>query len=177
MTDKANIIDGSYFHGVLSLGTNVQYAQPNAGGTTARANSYLLNMQIAAFEPEYLIRLFGIDFSVSVYTYLRRGDTSEVEERWETLLSLLRADDGGVSPIAAYVYFRILETRQAHVTETGVSLGIGDDAASPVPLQVQAWGLMVDANAAILDYVKNNFSDFDIRVTHGMLERVNTLGL
>ncbi|MBR4552887.1 MAG: hypothetical protein IKO20_04105 [Bacteroidaceae bacterium] len=177
MTDKKYIIDGNYFHGVLSLGTNVQYAQPNAGGTTARANSYLLNKQIEAFEPEYLMRLFGLNFSVALYTYLRRGDTSEVEERWETLLSLLRADDGGVSPIAAYVYFRILETRQAHVTETGVSLGAGDDAASPVPLQVQAWGLMVDANAVILDYVKENFTEYDICFTPAILERVNSLGL
>lgn len=178
MSKQSNmVIDASYFNGVLSIGANVMYSAPNAGGITASANRDGLQKSIDVFEREYVRRMFGSTMYSALYAYLNRADAIEVEERWETLLSLLRADDGGVSPVAAYVYFRILETNNAHVTESGVATGVGENVTSPVPLQVKAWGLMVSANIDVRAYVRDNFTDYNPPYNPLMFERVNSLGL
>lgn len=171
------VIDSSYFVGVLNIGANVMYSAPNAGGITASANRDDLQKNIDVFEREYVRRMFGTAMGAALYTYLNRAEATEAEERWETLLSLLRAEDGGVSPVAAYVYFRLLETNNAHVTESGVATGVGDNITSPLPLQVKAWGLMVSANIDVRAYVKDNFTDYYPPYNPLMFERVNSLGL
>lgn len=170
------ITDKSHFYGVLSLGANVQYTSPDAGGVTSAANRYDLQRQIAAFEPEYLRRLLGVALAAGVYAYLAGSSEVEETERWDALLSLLRGE-GGVSPAAAYIFFRILETHAAHVTETGVFMGAGTDTASPLNHQVQAWGLMVEGNHRVREYVRQHFPEYSVPFNPLMFERVNSLGL
>lgn len=178
MQEKVYISTYGDFHGVLALGANITYTTPTDGGVTASANREELAAQIAAFEPEYLERMFGVEFSAEIYNYLRNADVHEIEERMEALLALLRGDGGGVSPAACYVYFKVLETRRARVTETGVWLGADKaDAVSPVPHQVLAWGLMVRANREILHLCRELFADKTIHTHPAMLERVNSLGV
>lgn len=170
-----NVVDSSYFFGVLTLGANVQYSTPNAGGITAGANRTLLQRHIATFEREYLRLMLGADLTETLYNYLNRDDAVSEEESLESLLVLLRGN-GGISPVAAYIYFRILETNNAHMTETGVAIGAGEDAKSPLPLQVRAWNIMVDGNLEVLDYLQD-CDDLSATYDARMLEKLNSLGL
>lgn len=169
------VVDSSYFYGVLSLGANVQYSAPNAGGITATANRSLLQRHIDTFEREYLRLMLGADLTEQLYDYLNRADATSEEECFESLLVPLRGNDG-ISPVAAYIYFRILETNNAHMTETGVTLGLGENTASPLPLQVRAWNIMVDGNADVLQYLVD-CDELSATYDARMLEKINSLGL
>lgn len=175
MDSSSYIAQYGDFYGILSLGANLQYVSPAEGGVTTAANRSDIEMQISVYEPEYLALMFGTDFRDALYDYYH-SETQE-EERFDTLLSLLKGEESGVSPVAAYIYFRVLETRNTQVAETGVSVSAGEGAASCIPHQVQAWSVMVKANRAIYDYCVSEFSDYDIETHKTMLESVNSLGV
>lgn len=138
------IVNPTDFHGILSLGANL-YTQ--VANNTTDANISDLQQAINIYESEYL-RLLLQPEDLSDFYHFVDGENSVKD--WSEVLQILRGDEHLLSPIACYVYFRIVGGINEQVTEIGVVKSADNDTRAPRNKQVRAWNLMVDIHAALL---------------------------
>lgn len=159
------LIDITYFEGgVLNI---AQTAQP------AVAES--VNAYIAQFEPEFMVKLFGLEFynlfvaemATARMQSLLIGVTYTYNDktyRWNGLQYIIGSGDTAVkqSPIANYVYWHYLRDN-AELTlgiGTGVTTGENVTRTSPIRLQVKAWNAMVEQIIQLRDYLHRRANDY-----------------
>lgn len=165
------IIDYTYFTGILSVGLN--YAT-GADDVTNNANLAELQNFIDGYEPQYLGELLGDSVATEFEAYL--DDTeAEPQQRWEELKAALRST-GGISPLACYVYFKLLEAANYHMTEVGVTNRVAGNQ-SPLQLQIRAWNMMARAHRTIYDNLlsNGNYSGYELNTL--LCRTKNVLGI
>lgn len=145
------IIDNTYFTGILSIGLN--YAT-GADDVTNNANLAELQNFIDGYTTQYLGELLGDSVADEFEAYME-DEESEPIDKWEELKAALR-NTGGISPLACYVYFKLLEAENYHMTEVGVTTMTAGEARSPLHLQIRAWNMMAKAHRRIYDNLLSN---------------------
>lgn len=145
------IIDHTHFTGLLSVGIS-----PNTGvsNITNDADLERLNSYVDFYETEYLRKVLGDVMCAEFMSYMEhRTGEGEKEQRWEALLEKLTER---VSPIACYVYFKLIGECNYNVTSNGVQGSADGDAVSPGRLQIRAWNDMVRLNFGVYVLLRSN---------------------
>lgn len=160
------IIDATYFKGPIAI----EGLNPPAGDVpsiTGDAVADMAETYICVYEREYLLRMLGPVLSASV------SDTDD--QPMKGLVDMLR-DCGGISPVACYVFFKLVGRNGTATSAVGATKAASDLSVSPNPLLVTAWNLMAERNMEIDAYVRKNGMD-GYSPDHTMFERISVLGL
>lgn len=149
------LINRTYFTGMLSI------AQSEG------AVKDLLDMYIAQYEPEWLVKYLGYAFSQLViadadqrmhdlilgktYTY------NDKEYRWDGITYIIN-DDVRFSPIANYIYWHFIGDNATNIGGIG---GVNTNAenaqrVSPIRKQITAWNKMCDMVTEMREYLHRN---------------------
>lgn len=160
------IIDATYFKGPLTIeGLNTYTGE--VPSVTNDAVTDMAEAYISVYGREYLLRMLGPGLSPQV------SDTEE--QPMKGLVDMLR-DCGGISPVACYVFFKLVGRNGTAASAVGATKAASDLSVSPNPLLVTAWNLMAERNLEIDAYVRKNGMD-GYSPDHTMFERISVLGL
>lgn len=160
------LIDWTQFVGILSLGLS-----PDTGSSvTQTAERERLNYFIEVYEREYLMNVLGSSLYRRFMEYL----DSEEEDSEPILSELCNLLAQKYSPIACYIYFKIISVGNSHVTRVGTVTSADDEAVSPYTRQVMVWNDMVTRNEEIRELL----SDVpDFKPDETMFQRINVMCL
>lgn len=162
------IIDYTYFTGLLSVGIS---PDTGASSLTRDAEHDRLHSYIEVYENEYLMLILGEDMYHQFSDYIT--NRKESIEKWEKLYEALAEK---YSPIACYVFFKLISECNYSVTRSGISMSSDEDTVSPIRLQIRVWNDMVNFNKRIYNILKDkeyNGVVFDM----SMLEKINDMGI
>lgn len=129
-----NLINLNYFQGLLHLPyVNLQSASTASSGKAIDMHQAQIERQIAIYQKEYLRIVFG----------------SEVVP--EEVIDMLQDDELFISPIANYVFCKVLPMYQSMATASGekVKGAEGSTVADYQGRMTYAWNQMVYMNALI----------------------------
>lgn len=161
------IIDYKYFIGILSIGLTPEIE--GAASYTQVAERERIESYIDAYESEYLRKVLGNCVYSEFVKYLASHD--EENELFDSLHSILMEK---YSPIACYVYFKLLLVGNYHITSVGAVSSSGEDSVSPQRRQIAVWNDMVDVNLRIYELLKGR-KDYSPEMT--MFEPINEMGI
>lgn len=158
----ANIIDYTYFVGDINL--------PQGGSSDGQA---YIDRFITIYETEFLQMVLGYDLWKAFTDGLAAGSP---DQKWIDLrdgkqfadLSLQNKKWIGfkntnlVSPIANYVYCKIMEDMQTHTTSIGEAQNAAENAVivSASHKIVNAWNRMVEMNLVLKDFLDANLTTY-----------------
>ena len=153
------IIDYSYFRGEITI---PQMNQPEVLN--------VVNAMISKYEPRFLKSLFGLSF----YQEFEQGIdpvSGDMDQRWSDLLDgtiytyndkeyewVGFSNSSKESPIANYVYSKLMEKDILYTTVTGTVKGKAENSmsANPIDKIVRAWNEMVEWNISLIEYLNRN---------------------
>lgn len=135
------LIDLNFFQGSLHLPyVNLQSASPASSGRAIDTKQQQLEREIAIYQKDYLKRLFGEDIT-----------DAQFEELPENIQALIVDTNLNISPIANYVYCRVLPDYASRTTQAGEKRK-GSENSTDTSYQAKlilAWNRMVEMNGEI----------------------------
>lgn len=158
------IIGLTHFKGPVSIEGLNSYTGESTPANDAVCD--MVSVYMSVYEREYLERMFGRSVAV-------RLESGDAELEW--LADMLKNEEG-VSPVACYVFFKIVGQNGVTASALGATKAASDLSVSPNPLLVTAWNLMVAENGRIDAEVKARGVEGYLP-SPSMFEPVNTLGL
>lgn len=159
------IVDYKCFTGILSIGLTPDIE--GAASLTQIAERERIDSYIETYEAEYLRKVLGESVYNEFVKYLDSQQDEDTE--FEALYSILMEK---YSPIACYVYFKLLLVGNYHITSVGAVSASGEDTVSPRRRQIAVWNDMVSINRRIYDILKGR-KGYNPEPT--MLETINEL--
>lgn len=135
------LIDLNFFQGSLHLPyVNLQSASPASSGRAIDTKQQQLEREIAIYQKDYLKRLFGEDIT-----------DAQFEELPENIQALIVDTNLNISPIANYVYCRVLPDYASRTTQAGEKTKRSESSTdtSYQAKLILAWNRMVEMNGEI----------------------------
>ena len=170
------IIDSTYFTGeIIIKGLHSGNGTPSATDSAIRGD---LDTFIYKYEPLYLENMFGSEIHEELDIYLKGRNAFSVKiDKMEKILSFLTIN--GFSPIANYVYFYYVRSRQSISSPIGVEKEIDKSVITDmISKSVIAWNGMVSMNRRIADYMSKNTKTYPFwSCKDFMLMNINEYGL
>lgn len=161
------IIDYTYFTGVLSIGLTPDIA--GAASYTQMAERERIESYIEVYESEYLRKVLGESVYKKFMAYISSHDE---ENLLFDALHTVMVDR--YSPIACYIYFKLLLVGNYHITSVGAVSAAGKDVVPPMRRQIAVWNDMVAMNKRIYDLLKDD-KEYAPEMT--MFEPINEMSI
>lgn len=146
-----NLVNNSFFI------RDINIAQSNTSSVSEK-----IDMFISKYEPEFLLNLLGyplykkfISENSERMSYIINGCEFENENQDLSNFEGIILNDIKYSPIAQYVFCKILKKSQSIVTGVGVFTSKSDSGSNVVPSSdfSQSWNAMSDSVSVALDFL------------------------
>ena len=169
------LINREYFKGELYI--EGAAASNNIAGATASLIGMQIDRIIETREKEYLQELLGCLYEPFMSWYEQYEDGSEDAEKSEYKKLYDMLTDYASSPIAYYVYFFYVRTKNSMSTANG-TIKKSVNSVSPIEKLVISWNTMADLTRKIDKYILSN-DDFykGYKPNFYLLEYINSMGV